>query len=162
MKAKNIKIIIIFIIALISIILLVFLPNKENVIENNNVYNSGDVEESINNNKEFKNVAILGMRNITMKANTKDINVNFINPIENEGLYYQTFELRLLNDSEEGYEILYQSDMVKPGEEIKEITLSREIEKGEYDAIYYVQPYRMDVEKTPTNDAKIKIKIIAK
>ena len=107
-------------------------------------------------------VAIPGWSKIIMPANTKTIKVDFFNPEENKDLYYLTFELRLLDSSEKGYETLYTSDLVSPGLHIQEITLSRELSVGEYDGIIHVQPYRMDVNKTATNMADLKTKIIVK
>ena len=157
---KKFKVIFGLIIVVILVLIMFFTKNNNNFEDNIDEVND-NVETIVKQENTTKNVAIVGTKNLIINANTKDVEVNFVNPIENEGLYYQTFELRLLNDEETGYEVLYKSDMVEPGREINEITLAREIEKGEYDAILYVQPYRMDEEKTPTNDAKIKIKLIA-
>lgn len=160
---KKIKLVVIGIIILtVCISLTVLLLNGKVNNEENNIVETNKNSVSVNGQNNTKNVAIVGIRSLIINANTKDIKINLKNPIENEGLYYQTFEIRLLNANEEGYEVLYKSDMIKPGEEINEIMLSRGLSQGEYDAILYVQPYHMNEQKTPTSDAKIKFKIVVK
>lgn len=124
--------------------------------------NAQVVPPTTNKVSSSSGVAIPGWSKIIMPANTKTIAVDFFNPEVNKDLYYLTFELRLLDSSEKGYETLYASDLVSPGLHIQEITLSRELEVGEYDGIIHVQPYRMDVNKTATNMADLKTKIIVK
>lgn len=109
-----------------------------------------------------KGVAIPGWGKIVIPANQKeDIPVDFFNPEDNEGLYYLTFEIRLLNDSEQGYEVLYTSGLIEPGLHIQKISLTRALEAGEYDAVIHVQPYRMS-NKSTTNNADMKTKLIVK
>lgn len=112
------------------------------------------------NNTLTKNVAIPGWGSITIPKNETKVKVEFTNPKENEGLYYLTFELRLPDNSEQGYEVLYTSGLVEPGLYIQNIELSRALEEGTYDAIIHVQPYRMDENKTPTNNADMQTKLI--
>ena len=107
-------------------------------------------------------VAIPGWGTITIPVNTKDVTVDFYNPVANKDLYYLTFELRLPNDSDEGYEVLYKSGLVEPDKHIQKITLSHGLEAGTYDAIIHVQPYKMDANKTPTNNADMKTTIVVK
>ena len=105
-------------------------------------------------------VVIAGWESITISANKKEAGVDFFNPEENAKLYYLTFELRLYSNSSQNYEILYTSGLVEPGKHINRITLSRELEKGVYDAVVHVQPYRINKEKTLTNNADMRIKLI--
>ena len=107
-------------------------------------------------------VAIPGWSTITIPANSTEVTVDFMNPIENKDLYYLTFELRLKDNSKEGYEVLYKSGLVEPGLHIQKINLSKGLPTGEYDAVVHVQPYRMNEEKTPTNNADMKTKLIVK
>lgn len=60
-----------------------------------------------------------------------------------------------------GYEVLYKSGLVEAGNHIQKITLSRGLAEGTYDAIIFVQPYRMDG-ITPTNNAETKTQLIVK
>lgn len=107
-----------------------------------------------------KGVAIPGWGTITIPVNKTEVSVDFYNPEANKDLYYLTFELRLPNDSEQGYEVLYKSGLVEPTLHIQKITLSRPLEAGTYDAIIHVQPYKMDGNQTPTNNADMKTTLI--
>lgn len=107
-------------------------------------------------------VTISGWEVMTIPANKKQTTVGFYNPKENAELYYLAFELRLYSDGNQDYEVLYTSGLVEPGKHIDRITLSRELEKGVYEAVIHVQPYRMNDEKTLTNNADMKIKLIVK
>lgn len=129
---------------------LVIDPNEEDSVSHENA----DTAE--------QGVAISGQESMTIPANKKEIAVDFYNPQENEGLYYLTFELRLYNNNEQGYEVLYASGLVEPGKRINRITLSRELEKGVYEAVIHVQPYRMNEERTLTNNADMRIRLIVK
>lgn len=104
-------------------------------------------------------VVIVGRESMTISAGTKEADVDFYNPRENKQQYYLTFELRLCNDSGAGYETLYTSGLVEPGRHIYHITLSRELEKGEYEAVVHVQPYRMNAERTMTNNVDMRIRL---
>lgn len=108
-------------------------------------------------------VAIPGWGTIVIPANkSENIVVDFYNPELNDGLYYLTFELRIADDSEQGYEVIYKSGLVEPGKHIQKISLTRGLEPGTYDAFIYVQPYRMDEYRTPTNNANLKTELIVK
>ena len=101
----------------------------------------------------IRSVTIPGWGSITIPADTDKIAVDFYNPEENGGFCYLTFELRLLDDSEQGYEVLYTSQFIGPGKHVKTATLSHGLASGAYDAVIHVQPYRMDGNLTPTNNA---------
>ena len=107
-----------------------------------------------------QDVTIAGIGVVTMSANQKEVTVDFYNPQENKDLFYLTFELRIRDDSPQGYEVLYTSGFVEPGKHIYEIELSRGLKKGVYDAVIHVQPYRMDQEMTRTNNADIVTRLI--
>ena len=98
-------------------------------------------------------VAIPGWGSITIPADTDEIAVDFYNPLENDGFCYLTFELRLIDDSEQGYEVLYTSGLIEPGMHVKTAKLSHGLTAGVYDAVIHVQPYRRDGNLTPTNNA---------
>lgn len=107
-----------------------------------------------------QDVVIFGRKSMTIPANKKEVTVDFYNPKENEGAYYLTFELRLCDDSESGYETLYMSGLIEPGKHTDRIELSRALDKGVYDAVVHIQPYRMNEEKTHTNNADMKIRLV--
>ena len=116
----------------------------------------------VNDHALEQGVVIAGQESMIFPADKTEAAVDFFNPEENAQMYYLTFELRLYNESGQDYEVLYTSGLVAPGKHIYSITLSRELEKGVYEAVVHVQPYRMNEEKTPTNNADMKIRLIVK
>ena len=112
--------------------------------------------------KQEQGVAIPGWGSMTIPANTQVLDmVDFFNPEVNDGLYYLTFKLCLLNANGEISEVLWESQAVPPGKHIQKITMSRGLPAGTYDAVVHVQPYRMS-DQTPTNSANMKAKLIVK
>ena len=109
-------------------------------------------------------VSIPGWASLTLPANTVNAKycVDFYNPEANAGRYYLTFELRLPDDSPEGYEVLYTSKLVEPGKHIQSIQLERKLQAGKYRAVVHVQPYKMDGSMTPTNNADMETELIVK
>lgn len=120
----------------------------------------GYVDPNQSSNQSSQGVAIPGWGAIVMPPNTTEITVDFYNPEANKDLYYLTFELRL-PEGNGGYETLYKSGLIEAGNHIQKITLSRGLAEGTYDAVIFVQPYRMDG-VTPTNNAETKIVLIVK
>ena len=107
-------------------------------------------------------VTIPGFGEMTIPANTKElIGINLHNPSKNEGWYYLTFKLCLLDKNGEVSEVLYESQLLPPGLYIQDITLSRGLAKGTYEAVMQVQPYRI-ADNTPTNNADMRVTIVAK
>ena len=102
-------------------------------------------------------ICIPGFGRMTIPANTKEIvGINLYNPIENEGWYYLTYKLSLLDRNGEVSEVLYESQLIPPNNVVKDITLSRGLPKGEYDAVMHVQPYRIDdMSKTYNADLEL-------
>lgn len=169
--AKHVKkqkeVIIIVILVAVIALLVVLLINKQQEQSSGGVSlnvdkDAGKFVPSEVENNSTPNVAIPGWGSLTIPANKTNVTVDFNNPEENEGLYYLTFELRLLDDSEQGYEVLYTSGLIEPGLHIQNINLTRGLSEGTYDAVIHVQPYRMDENKTSTNNADMKTKIIVK
>ena len=105
-------------------------------------------------------VAIPGFGEMTIPANTKElIGINLHNPKKNEGWYYLTFKLSLLDNNGEVSETLYESQLVPPGLYLQDITISRGLAPGEYDAVMLVQPYRI-ADLSQTNSANIEFVIV--
>ncbi len=123
---------------------------------------ANDKQPSNTENIAEQGVAISGREYMTIPAGQKEVAVDFYNPEENKELYYLTFELRLYDDNELDYEVLYTSGLVEPSKHIQKITLSRVLEEGIYTAVIHVQPYRMDEQKSITNNADMKIYLIVK
>ena len=120
----------------------------------------GYVDPNQGSNQSSQGVAIPGWGAIIMPPNTTEITVDFYNPEANKDLYYLTFELRL-SDGNGGYETLYKSGLIEAGNHIQKITLSRGLAEGTYNAVIFVQPYRMDG-VTPTNNAETEVVLIVK
>ena len=78
---------------------------------------------------ESVGIKIPGYPSITLPANQKDVTVALLNPEGNP--CYFTFEL-VLKDTDE---VLYTSGLVPPGQVITNITLSRALSAGEYNAV---------------------------
>lgn len=74
-----------------------------------------------------------------------------------EDFYYMSFGLYLTENDE----LLYQSDLVSPGNYIQSMELSRVLEPGSYDAYVVCQPYRSD-QVTQTNQGVVKITLNVK
>lgn len=107
-------------------------------------------------------VAIPGFGVLTIPANSDEVvGIDLYNPSENEGWYYLTFALCLLNKDGEVSEVLYESQLIPPGLYIQDITLSHGLSEGKYDAVMQVQPYRIS-DLSPTNNANLKLSIIVK
>ena len=176
-REKCIVLLLLLLLLLLGIITLIVLlmrgNNAENIVEIIvSTGNSGDGvgltidpdtgsgQMSDHDNAVEQDVAISGRKSMTIPANKKEVAVDFYNPKENEGAYYLTFELRLCDDSDSGYEVLYTSGLIAPGKHIDRIELSRALDKGVYDAVVHIQPYRMNEKKTHTNNADIKIRLV--
>lgn len=86
--------------------------------------------ENLENKSDDESVGIQipGYPSITLPADTENVTVALLNPKGNP--CYFTFEL-VLSDTDE---VLYTSGMVAPGQVITDITLSRALAAGEYNA----------------------------
>ncbi|NMP38086.1 MAG: hypothetical protein GX051_08225 [Clostridiales bacterium] len=101
-------------------------------------------------------ISIPGWAKISIPAGEKDISVDFPNPEKNAGKYYLSFELRLKDSGE----VLYKSGLVPPGQTIQKISLSRTLNEGTYKAVIHVQPYKMDENRTSTNNADMETDLV--
>lgn len=115
-----------------------------------------------NNSKSSGGITVYGVSSVLIPAGETAASVDFCNPSENEGMYYLSFELRLYTDGKGEAETLYRSGLVEPGEHIYDITLAHALDAGEYKGVLHVQPYRMDKERSLTNNADMEIEIIVK
>ena len=75
----------------------------------------------------------------------------------NENFYLQ-FNI-ILKDTEE---IIYSSGLVEYNSYINNITLTKEIEEGEYEALIFIQPYDLKGNKTNSALLEIKLKVLRK
>ena len=90
---------------------------------------------------ENPNIAIPGYASLSFKAEKKEQSVEFFNPEENTCYFRMSLvlkdgdEQKSENDQSIGEEtILWTSEYLEPGEQIKSISLDRELEEGDYPA----------------------------
>lgn len=102
-----------------------------------------------------KGIKIPGYPSITISKDTRDVTVAFLNP-EGNPCYFK-FEL-FLKDSEER---IYTSKLVPPGKAITNITLSKALSEGEYDATIKISTYSL-TDQSPMNGANVETVLIAK
>lgn len=107
-------------------------------------------------------VVISGRPEILAEAG-KDVieGINLENNEKNAGRYYMSYEMRLLNDTPEGYEVLFSTDMIKPGNVVSDVKLSRPLEAGEYECVLHAQPYYIDT-LARTNNADMRLLLVVK
>ncbi len=117
---------------------------KENVdldLDPNAQLYSGEEPENIGGAET--GVAIPGYGELSISANTQNIDLIFLNPSSNgesEKTYYLTFEL-ILKDTGES---LWKSGKVRPGYSVNQEVLKRALSAGTYDVIIKTQPYTAD------------------
>ena len=162
------KIVSIMLIALMICTLLVGCAKKEEPVQTSHGGGVGlVVDPNAGNKKETttevqQGIAIPGWGEMTMPPNqTENIVVDFYNPEANAGKYYLTFKL-YINKADGGEDVLYESQLIPPGQHIQSITLNHALEEGEYDATIHVQPYKMDGSLASTNNLDAKLKLIVK
>lgn len=134
-------------VGILLLFIVLLLPQFKNVDskpeKENNIKNINDVEEV----KEIRNIVLPGFVELDVNKPGKLLcNLN-------EDFYLQ-FNI-ILRDTDE---VIYSSGLVEYGNYINVIELNREIEKGEYDAIVFIQPY--DIKLNKTNNAKFNIRLI--
>lgn len=134
-------------VGILLLFIVLLLPQFKNVDskpeKENNIKNINDAEEV----KEIRNIVLPGFVELDVNKPGKLLcNMN-------EDFYLQ-FNI-ILRDTDE---VIYSSGLVEYGNYINVIELNREIEKGEYDAIVFIQPY--DIKLNKTNNAKFNIRLI--
>ena len=125
------------------------------------ILDPGSEDERPGTHETVKGPTVKGFSSLTIPPDVDTIAIDLYNPIENSGLYYMTFELRLPDDSEQGYEVLFKTGYLAPGKHIYQVTLSHSLSVGEYTAQLLIQPYRMS-DLSPTNNVSAKIKLTVK
>ena len=143
MGVSGTRVAILSVILVVTVVSTLFFVNKvkENVEldfdPNAQVY-SGEDPENIGGAET--GVAIPGYGELSISANTQNIDLIFLNPSSNgesEKTYYLTFEL-ILKDTGES---LWKSGKVRPGYSVNQEVLKRALPAGTYDVIIKTQPY---------------------
>lgn len=97
---------------------------------------------------------IPGFKTLTMTADTKEQEVYFQNPTDNN------VNLQLTLSLADGTE-LYKSDLIQPGNAVKSIKISKKLESGSYDdAILHYDCYTAEGQKC--NSANLTFDLIVK
>ena len=115
-----------------------------------------DSDTAVEETPTLPDISIPGWSGIKLPANSKTAQVSLHNPIENAEYYDLSFSLSFADTDE----TIFTTGLVRPGEKCSQVSLERELEPGEYNAILFVQPYLLDATHTPTNNAALKILLI--
>ena len=94
-------------------------------------------------------IEIPGYSIIPVKANTTNVEIELYNPDKNN-VYFQIS--LILSDTEE---VLYESDMIRPGDHLYEIELTRGLEPGEYPLTVQYSTFTTDGTFSPRNGATV-------
>ena len=94
-----------------------------------------DIEEK--EPSQEKGILIPGYTSMVMKANTKEQTVSIGNPADNDCIFVIVLKL------EDGTK-LFESQELKPGEGLENITLDQELKAGEYQAVIEYKCYSLE------------------
>ena len=135
--------IIVLVIAVLAVLLL-FIPRNSSTTPDmeSNTNSLNEPEET----EEIQNIILPGFDYLDINKSGR-ILCNM-----NENFYLQ-FNI-ILKDTEE---VIYSSGLVEYNSYINNITLIKEIEEGEYEALVFIQPY--DLKGNKTNSALLEIKL---
>ena len=97
---------------------------------------------------ENGSISVPGYESISFKAGALSQSVDLKNPQTNNCY----FVMSLIIDGE----TLWTSDYIEPGEAVTKLTLSRPLDKGEYEAVLHYDCFTLN-DKTPLNGAEIKL-----
>ena len=100
-------------------------------------------------------IKIPGYPSITIAKDTENVTMALLNP-EGNPCYFK-FEI-VLKDSGE---TIFESQYVPPGDAITDVTLTRPLAEGEYNATIMISTIALDQE-TPLNGANVETVLIAK
>ncbi|WP_317854231.1 hypothetical protein [Chakrabartyella piscis] len=95
------------------------------------------------------NIKIPGYDLIAVDAGETKIKGDFFNPDENNVYFKMVFQLT------ETEEIIFASDLIKPGQHLYEIELMRVLDAGEYDLTILYETFSTDGNFTPLNGANL-------
>ena len=98
-------------------------------------------------NEPKKGTQIPGYSSAEMNAGDTSLHLSIGNPKENSVGMFAT--LRLSDGT-----VLYESPLLKPGQGLTDIPLSKSLEKGTYDAVVVYQCVLLDEDNTPLNAAE--------
>ena len=156
-ERKNNTVIIILLLIIIVLLITRCAPEQDASIGKGVVFepnSTAQAQGSVGTN--MPEIAIPGWGAIKLPAGTLEAEVALHNPDANTGYYDLSFTLKLTDSEEE----IFTTGPIAPGYKCTHVTLTRELELGEYDAILFVQPYLQDEDQTPTNNAELELLLI--
>ena len=114
----------------------------------------GKMPEDKSDNEEV-GIKIPGYPSITIAKDTENVRMALLNP-EGNPCYFK-FQIVL----QETGETIFESQYVPPGDAITDVTLTRPLAEGEYNATIMISTIALDQE-TPLNGANVETVLIAK
>lgn len=127
---------------------------------------SGNTDKSnkdYSNIVENSNISIPGYESLEFKAGKTKQSVDFYNPDDNTCFFRISLVIKYGADTANGKEgnvgeetVLWTSEMIEPGEHVKSIKLSKELESGEYAAILKYECFSLK-DKTPLNGSNVEL-----
>ncbi len=100
-------------------------------------------------------IAIPGWDTIRLEADREEVSANLLNPSDNEGRYNLTFTITI--DGED--EPITVTGLIPPGKSALQLTLSKALPAGTYNATVLIQPYRIS-DGSAANNAEIKTTLV--
>ena len=132
--------------------------------------NADKPKKDYSNIVENPNISVPGYENLEFKAGTKKQSVSFYNPEENTCYFRISLVIKSDNgteaggtagDSEAKEEALWTSELIEPGEEVKSIKLSKELESGDYSAMLKYECFSLK-DETPLNGSNVELTLSVK
>lgn len=132
--------------------------------------NTDKPKKDYSNIVENPNIAIPGFESLEFKAGTKKQSVSFYNPEENTCYFRISLVLKsddgskadgTAGDSEAKEEVLWTSELIDPGEEVKSIKLVKELESGDYPAYLKYECFSLK-DETPLNGSNVELTLSAR
>lgn len=122
------------------------------------------------------NISIPGYESLDFKAGKKKQSVNFYNPEENTCYFRISLVLKAddgtgtdkasgddeakkteeSGGADEAEKVLWTSELIEPGEEVKSIEISKELESGEYPAVLKYECFSLK-DETPLNGSNVEL-----
>lgn len=125
--------------------------------------NADKLKKDYSNIEMNPNIAIPGYESLEFKAGKEKQSVDFYNPDENTCFFRISLVVKDESDTANGEEgnageetVLWTSEMIEPGEHVKSIKLSKELENGEYTATLKYECFRLQ-DKTPLNGSNVEL-----
>ena len=127
--------------------------------------NTDKPKKDYSNIVENPNIAIPGFESLEFKAGTMKQSVSFYNPKENTCYFRISLVLKSDNGTEAGgtagdsvakEEVLWTSELIEPGEEVKSIKLVKELESGDFPAYLKYECFSLK-DETPLNGSNVEL-----